>query len=99
DRDCNDLVLSVIDRRDLKRIATGARQAATAEALVWRALVVIASGGGFAVDQLAPLIAWRLQYRAVDLLCRAFSIPGRRALDERLRALLGDQEMPGPSTG
>lgn len=98
-RACSDLVLSVIDRRDLERIATGSRQAATAEALVWRALVVIASRGRFAVDELAPLIAWRLQYRAVEPLCRAFSIPGRRALDGRLRALLGDPEMPGSSTG
>ena len=38
---------SAADRRDLERIATGARQPATAEAAVWKALVVIACRGWY----------------------------------------------------
>jgi tRNA(Met) cytidine acetyltransferase len=89
-RDCSDLALSANDRRDLGRIATGARQVATAEALVWRALVVVAAQGPVDVDRLAPLIAWQLQRRAIGWVCQTFSMTGRRTLEKHLQSLFSD---------
>lgn len=87
-RDCGDLVLDSEDRRALTRIAAGARQPATAAALVWRTLVRIAAHGAAPPEDLAPLIAHWLQHQAAPRLCRTFGVCGRRALDERLRAVL-----------
>lgn len=87
-RDCADLALSAAERRAVARVAAGARQPATAEALVWRSLVLIAAGGRETLDRLAPLLAWRLQGRPHGQVCRAFSIAGRKALEARLREML-----------
>jgi tRNA(Met) cytidine acetyltransferase len=89
-RDCSDLALSGDDWGDLERIAQGARQAATAEALVWRALVVSAADGRVAPERLAAQIARHLQHRAVEQVCRTFSMTGRRALERHLQRLLLD---------
>lgn len=89
-RDCTDLVLSASDRLALARVAAGARQAATAEAPVWKALVMIAAAGRETADRLAPLLAWRLQGRPHAQVCDAYSIAGRKGLEARLQALLSD---------
>lgn len=87
-RDNRDLLLDARDRRDLARLAGGMRQVATAEHLVWKALLELASRPLDATVDLAPLVAWQLQHRAVATVCRSFGLAGRRALEARLRAAL-----------
>ena len=87
-RDCDDLPLSEADRRALGRLAAGSRRPETANALVWRFLVRLAAEGGVSAEQLAPMIAWRLQGHSCHKVCSEFSITGRKALEVRLRALL-----------
>jgi tRNA(Met) cytidine acetyltransferase len=87
-RDCNDLLLSEADRLALGRLAAGSRRPETADALVWRALVRLAAEGRVSPEQLAPMIAWRLQGHGSQAVCGEFSLAGRKALRARLRALL-----------
>jgi tRNA(Met) cytidine acetyltransferase len=91
-RDCRDLELDEADRLALRRIADGVRPPATADAVVWKALVHIAAHGAPDSDRLAPLVAAHLQHRNATQLCEAFAVCGRRELDGRLRALLRDRE-------
>jgi hypothetical protein len=65
----------------------GARQPATAEAAVWKSLVTKAAAGD-SPERLAALIAWRVQGRPLEEVCRTFAIAGRKAIEARLRALL-----------
>ncbi len=90
ERDCADVTLSVADRRDLGRVAAGGRQPATAEALIWKALVGVAAAGAVPPESLAPLIAWQLQHRPVGRVCDSYALRGRRDLEAALRALLQD---------
>jgi tRNA(Met) cytidine acetyltransferase len=83
-RDCADVTLSVADRRDL----AGGRQPATAEALIWKALVEVAAVGAVPPRSLAPLIAWQLQHQPVRRVCESYALRGRRDLEASLRALL-----------
>lgn len=92
-RDCSDLAFDDDDARAVERIAAGSRQPATADDIVWKALVRIAAQRGPVTDRRTALIAWRLQHHAADRVCRGFSIAGRRALDELLRAALREQEL------
>ena len=87
-RNCDDLLLRESDRLALDRLAAGSRQPETADALVWRALVRLAAEGRVSTEQLAPMIAWRLQGHSSREVCGEFSVAGRRALSARLRALL-----------
>ncbi len=87
-RDCADVTLSVADRRDLGRVAAGGRQPATAEALIWKALVEVAAVGAVPPGSLAPLIAWQLQHQPVRRVCESYALRGRRDLEASLRALL-----------
>ena len=86
-RDCADLALAPADRRALERMVCGARQPATAEAAVWKSLVAKAAAGD-SPERLAALIAWRVQGRPLEEVCRTFAIAGRKAIEARLRALL-----------
>jgi len=88
-RDCDDLPVSGPDGTALQRIITGARQSATADALVWRALVRLAADGTVQPERLAPLVAWRLQGHSAGDVCRSFSIAGHKALEALLRSVLG----------
>jgi tRNA(Met) cytidine acetyltransferase len=90
DRDCEDVTLSVADRRDLGRVAAGGRQPATAEAQIWKALVGIAAAGVLPAESLAPLIAWQLQHQPVGRVCDSYALRGRRDLEASLRAVLED---------
>jgi tRNA(Met) C34 N-acetyltransferase TmcA len=89
-RDCADLALSAADRRALERIASGTRQSATAEAAVWKSLVAKAAAGELPT-RLAALMAWRVQGRSLEEVCRTFSIAGRKALEAQLQALLSER--------
>ena len=98
-RDCDDMPLSAADRLALGRVAQGMRQVATADALLWRGLLRMAATGAGSPEQLAPLLAWRLQGRSTEEVCRTFSIAGRKALEQRLRAALVDWGICRRSTG
>ena len=93
ERDCADVKLSAADRRDLGRVAAGRRQPATAEALIWKALVAVAAAGAVPPESLAPLIAWQLQHQPVGGVCRTYDLRGRRELEASLRALLQDVDL------
>jgi len=88
-RDCSDLGLAAADREQLGRIATGIRRPATAESLVWKAVVRACGQALMAPDELAPLLAWRLQHRPMEQVCEVYAIEGRRALERRLGEMLG----------
>ena len=98
-RDCSDLPLSTVDHTALRRLATGGRQVASADARVWRSLVRAAAGGILSPQQLAPLLAWRLQGHSAAAVCRYFSIAGRKALEEQLRSLLSVLSRSHEETG
>jgi tRNA(Met) cytidine acetyltransferase len=89
-RDCADLAPSPADRRALERIASGTRQPATAEAAVWKSLVAKAAAGE-SPERLAALIAWSVQGRSLEEVCRTFSVAGRKALEIQLQDLLSDR--------
>ena len=86
-RDCGDIVIGERQRTELARLTHGARQIDTADALVWRALVLRMAGDGD-TESLAPLCAWRLQHRSVADVCARYAIEGRDALDRALRTAL-----------
>jgi tRNA(Met) cytidine acetyltransferase len=92
-RICDDLGLSAAERRGLTRVACGARQPATVESALWKALVQLAAEGRAAPAQLAPLLARWLQQRTSDRVCRTYGLDGRRALEGRLRELLLEHQM------
>jgi len=98
-RDCSDMPLSEEDFTALRRLSAGGRQPATADALVWRCLVRAAAAGDLSTQQLAPLIAWRLQGRPGRDVCETFSITGRKILEARLRDLLSVLSDPRAATG
>ncbi len=98
-RDCTDIALCVSEQQALRRIAQGARQPASAEAVVWKALVWLAARGDQGAERLAPLLAWRLQGRPAAAVCAEFGIAGRRELEARLRDLLLTATQHGPDPG
>jgi tRNA(Met) cytidine acetyltransferase len=93
DRDCSDIPLDRLDRECLFRVASGARDPATAAPVVWRWLVASASRGG---GRLAPLIAFHLQQWPVARVVSAFGLDGAAALEQALRDRLAD-ELNAPS--
>lgn len=86
-RDCRDISLDTPARRALGVVASGARSPATAEALVWKALVVLASKTPRRKG-LAPVFAWQIQRRSEAHVRRRFGLSGRGELEARLRVLL-----------
>ena len=95
-RDCRDLSFDAFGRKALGRVASGARAPATAEALVWKALVVLASKAP-RHKGLAPIFAWQIQRRSEAHVRRRFGFSGRRELKARLRAVL--EYLPPDSEG
>jgi tRNA(Met) cytidine acetyltransferase len=94
-RDCADLPLDEADLLCLDRIASGARDPASASPVVWRWLVHAAASGE---EELQPLIARYLQHRPVAWVCEAYGIAGPAALARVLRErLAGARDVPGPS--
>jgi tRNA(Met) cytidine acetyltransferase len=87
-RDCADLSLTADDVVAIERIAGGARQPATADAILWRAVVRLAASGNGHGDGLALLVAWQLQHRTAAQICAAFAVCGRDALEDHLRNVL-----------
>lgn len=98
-RDCSDLPADGWEREALARVAAGSRSVVSAEALVWRELVRVAATGDTDADRLAPLIAWQLQRQAIETISRRYGLGGRRALEQRLRALLRHHQKPSASSG
>ena len=90
---CDDLRLSAAEWQGLARVASGARQPATAESALWKALVQLAAQGRAASGQLDPLLARWLQQRTSDRVCRTYGLDGRRALEGRLRELLLEHQI------
>lgn len=86
-RDCADVTLDAAQYAELRRLAQGARQPDTADALLWRALVALVAAGADAATA-APLCAWRLQHHDPAAVCACYGIAGRAALEQRLRALI-----------
>ena len=97
-RDCSDLALNDDECRDLARIVAGARQPATAEALVWKCIVTLAAAARAHDEDLAALLAWRLQHQPIGFVCRHYSISGRKALEALLRDRLANLTQP-PAMG
>ncbi len=89
-RECTDLALSAADQTAVRRTAEGVRQPATAEAAVWKAVLNLVARGSRPAQELAPILAWRVQRRSPGDVCREFSIAGRRGLEARLRRLFRD---------
>ena len=87
-RDCADLPLTADDVVAIERIAGGARQPATADAILWRAVVRLAASVNGQGDGLALLVAWQLQHRTTAQICAAFAVCGREALEDHLRDVL-----------
>jgi hypothetical protein len=87
-RSDNDMAFDEHEHRDLARVVAGVRQIATADQLVWKGVLHLASRPADAALDLPPLIAWVLQLRPVDEVCRSFGLSGRRALEAHLRAAL-----------
>ena len=98
-RGCDDLRLDAADRRDLGRVAAGARLPATAASLTWKALVQIAAQGATDSERLAPLVAWLLQHQAAERVCGQYALEGQRDLVARLRGLLALHHSALPSNG
>ncbi len=86
-RDCGDMTLTVHDLRELERVASGVRGITTADALIWRAVVVLCAQAADACD-LPLAVAAILQRCAIPLLRRRFSVDGAGQLEQRLRSLL-----------
>ncbi|MCB1772979.1 MAG: tRNA(Met) cytidine acetyltransferase [Gammaproteobacteria bacterium] len=86
-RDNADIVLDGADREILTRLVAGTRQLLTADQLLWRALVLMATTDQ-SDDALAPGIAWLLQGQDVQTVCQRFDIEGRAPLEQALRASL-----------
>lgn len=87
-RDCRDIVFDARDCEALRRLADGARQTATAPAVVWGAIVRLAARSSWTDERLAALIAWQVQHRRQDRVCDEFGLAGGAALQSWLRACL-----------
>ena len=87
-RDCTDLPLTADDRVAIGRVASGARLPATADAVLWRAVVRLAARADSDADSLAPLVAWHLQHRTATQIRAGFALCGRDAMGARLRHVL-----------
>jgi tRNA(Met) cytidine acetyltransferase len=87
-RDCADLALDPVERRELGRLARAERPLLAGDQLAWRALVMLAAAGASPADALAPAMAWLLQGMSQKQVCRRWSLTGRRTLEERVRMLL-----------
>jgi tRNA(Met) cytidine acetyltransferase len=98
-RDCSDLPADGWECEALARVAAGSRAVASAEALLWRALVRLAAAETTDAAVLAPLLAWQLQHRSLDTISRRWGLDGRRGLEQRLRDVLKDHPQPLLSSG
>jgi tRNA(Met) cytidine acetyltransferase len=98
-RDCSDLPADGWECEALARVAAGSRAVASAEALLWRALVRLAAAETTDAAVLAPLLAWQLQHRSLDTISRRWGLDGRRGLEQRLRDILKDHPQPLLSSG
>jgi tRNA(Met) cytidine acetyltransferase len=98
-RRCADIALSAAERLALRRLAAGARQPATAESTLWKALLRLAADGVVQPQRLAPLFAWQVQRRPLRQVARSFGKRGRKALEDELRSLLAQHEAHLLSSG
>ncbi len=96
-RDCADLACDQATRRVLWRVASGARQAATAEAALWRMAVRTAATAPQAPG-LDAVFARYVQHHSTAQVCRCFGLSGRAELERALRALLLTQ-LPASGDG
>jgi len=87
-RDNADIALDETDSITLARLVAGARQLMTADQLLWRSVVLMASADDADEDSLAPGVAWLLQGQDIQIVCRRFGLDGRGAFERGLRAAL-----------
>jgi tRNA(Met) cytidine acetyltransferase len=87
-RDCGDLALDPVDRRELGRLARGERPLLAGDHLAWKALVILSADDNTSPQTLAPALAWLLQGLPAQQVCRRWELAGRGALEHRVRELL-----------